>query len=390
MGWAIDIDQNNNFWLALTNGQKLFLYKTVALDSFVLADTISSPFLHYQPHIKAFDSNNVWIDAFVDGLNLSLTLFYYSENTGTQIIDTTFFGFGICTYALWPKKLIKTESYKLYVLRDILEDCSGSDPIYYTRLFKIENNNISLMNRLTTAAITDSGKLYFLSKEHIDSLHSRIRVEIYDTSIDTVIYHYYIYKPLPLTLSRFGSYLGMGKIKNDSIFIKGIVDSFVYKTTIIPDDSLLGDHNRQKLCIFTGMFPQIYLSWNGKINNQNEIFFAEFKVSTELDTESVVKLPKSDINLFYKFQLNQNYPNPFNSSTRINFELFQTSKVNLAIYDILGKRIKQIVNRKLSPGQYSFIWRGRKEDNIEVSSGVYFYRLQANGVTEIRKMLLIK
>jgi photosystem II stability/assembly factor-like uncharacterized protein len=80
-----------------------------------------------------------------------------------------------------------------------------------------------------------------------------------------------------------------------------------------------------------------------------------------------------------------NYPNPFNPSTEISFELFSPSFVRLTIYDILGREISVLVNKELNPAAYKFKWNGRNH-----SSGIYFYRLETNGFTQTKKMLLVK
>jgi subtilisin-like proprotein convertase family protein len=86
-----------------------------------------------------------------------------------------------------------------------------------------------------------------------------------------------------------------------------------------------------------------------------------------------------------KFELYQNYPNPFNPVTRINFSVPKQGFVSLKVYDVLGREVKALVNEVESPGVYSVDFNG-----TELSSGVYFYRMESNGFTDIKKMLLIK
>lgn len=84
--------------------------------------------------------------------------------------------------------------------------------------------------------------------------------------------------------------------------------------------------------------------------------------------------------------LHENYPNPFNPSTQISFDLSQNSRVNLTVYDILGREVATLVNGKnLSNGTYSFTF-----DASGLSSGVYIYRLNSNGEMQTRKMTLLK
>lgn len=90
------------------------------------------------------------------------------------------------------------------------------------------------------------------------------------------------------------------------------------------------------------------------------------------------------------FSLYQNYPNPFNPVTKIKFDIpsfknVSEPKVKLIIYDMLGREIAVLVNENLKPGTYDVNWNGS-----EFASGVYFYKLEANGHFETKKLALIK
>ncbi|MFA7361859.1 MAG: T9SS type A sorting domain-containing protein [Candidatus Kapaibacterium sp.] len=85
------------------------------------------------------------------------------------------------------------------------------------------------------------------------------------------------------------------------------------------------------------------------------------------------------------YSLSQNYPNPFNPSTKINFALSKQGLVTLRIYDVLGREIRTLVNEVKNAGRYTV-----DINASEFSSGVYFYRLQANDFTDIKRMMLIK
>lgn len=91
-----------------------------------------------------------------------------------------------------------------------------------------------------------------------------------------------------------------------------------------------------------------------------------------------------------RFEVRQNYPNPFNLSTIIEFELPVDAVVYAVIYNILGQKIRTLVNEVRVPGRYSLEWDGRTDAGESVSSGVYFYQLLANGHYAMRKMLLLK
>jgi hypothetical protein len=87
-----------------------------------------------------------------------------------------------------------------------------------------------------------------------------------------------------------------------------------------------------------------------------------------------------------EFKLYQNYPNPFNPKTIIRFQINRLSVIKLSIYDINGKRISDLVNRKLNAGTYETEFVG-----TELSSGLYFYVLVVNGeIADTKKMIMIK
>ena len=85
------------------------------------------------------------------------------------------------------------------------------------------------------------------------------------------------------------------------------------------------------------------------------------------------------------FSLSQNYPNPFNPTCNINYSLPKESFVTLSIYNILGTKVKELLNEKKIAGNYSIEFNA---DNLP--SGIYFYRLQTENFIETKKMILLK
>jgi len=90
------------------------------------------------------------------------------------------------------------------------------------------------------------------------------------------------------------------------------------------------------------------------------------------------------------FSLSDNYPNPFNPETRIGYTLAKASHVKLEIFNILGQRIKTIVDEDQTVGKKEITWDGRNEQGEQVASGVYFYRLQAKDFVQTKKMVLMR
>ncbi|MDD3732692.1 MAG: T9SS type A sorting domain-containing protein, partial [candidate division Zixibacteria bacterium] len=90
------------------------------------------------------------------------------------------------------------------------------------------------------------------------------------------------------------------------------------------------------------------------------------------------------------FILYQNYPNPFNPDTRIDFTLPNATRVELTVFNILGKKVKVLADGEYNAGGHSVIWDGRDDDGAAVSSGIYFYRLVTPEASVSRKMMLLK
>jgi hypothetical protein len=88
--------------------------------------------------------------------------------------------------------------------------------------------------------------------------------------------------------------------------------------------------------------------------------------------------------------LSGNYPNPFNPETIIRYSVLNQSKVSLDIFNVKGQKIKTLVNETEAAGFYSSIWDGKDENGHLVSSGVYFYRLNADKKSLTKKMILLK
>jgi len=86
-----------------------------------------------------------------------------------------------------------------------------------------------------------------------------------------------------------------------------------------------------------------------------------------------------------KFELAQNYPNPFNPATTIKFTLPSADRVELAVFDVQGRRVASLLDQQLEAGEHSVHF-----DGAHLASGVYFYRIQTGKFTATKKMTLVK
>ena len=88
--------------------------------------------------------------------------------------------------------------------------------------------------------------------------------------------------------------------------------------------------------------------------------------------------------------LSQNYPNPFNPSTTITYSLPHSSTVSIKIYNIAGEEVSTLVNESKPAGTHSVIWVGENNRGLPLPSGLYVYKLTADGTSISKRMLLLK
>jgi hypothetical protein len=105
------------------------------------------------------------------------------------------------------------------------------------------------------------------------------------------------------------------------------------------------------------------------------------------DQTTGIKLPPI---IPHEITLYQNYPNPFNANTKISFVIPVASNVTVNIFDMLGRRVRTLLDNQLQAGEYSVAWDGRSNSGEPMSSGVYFYNIKTTGFEESKKMVILK
>jgi len=135
----------------------------------------------------------------------------------------------------------------------------------------------------------------------------------------------------------------------------------------------------------TGMEYDTELTFN--IGGEFGDFFITISEVTLIGDDG---LGNDDVWLIDSYALNQNYPNPFNPVTNISFDVAFSDKVSLVIYDLLGNRVKTLLDTYVAPGRYTMSWDGTDESGVNVSSGVYIYTLSNSGNFISKRMLLMK
>ena len=91
-----------------------------------------------------------------------------------------------------------------------------------------------------------------------------------------------------------------------------------------------------------------------------------------------------------QFTLHQNYPNPFNPVTTLRYDLPNSGFVNITVYDMLGKKVKTLINQTQETGYKSVIWNATNNYGRSVSAGIYLYQIQAGKYISTKKMVLLK
>lgn len=181
----------------------------------------------------------------------------------------------------------------------------------------------------------------------------------------------------------------VGRVKLDSIvvpdfsvFVPGILIGGNYRADFYADFNNNGtydppptDHAWRELFSDT--------TGNVELNFTHNTNFTDIEYPTAIEPVENAPVPR-------EFQLSQNYPNPFNPVTVIKFSVPRTADVRVEVFNVLGQRVQTLINESVQPGQYQVVWDGRDEAGNLLGSGLYFYRLQAQGFQKIKRMLLIK
>jgi len=122
-----------------------------------------------------------------------------------------------------------------------------------------------------------------------------------------------------------------------------------------------------------------------RVLSENAAGASAWSVTWDFATGSFTGVEDEFVNLPKVFALRQNYPNPFNPSTTIEYDLPKASHVKIEIYNLLGKKVKTILDDYKNVGTHKFIF-----DSNNLASGVYLYRIQAGTYAKSKKMILLR
>jgi len=204
--------------------------------------------------------------------------------------------------------------------------------------------------------------------------------------------------------------------KNASVTVRGLIDqqsSILGKLQAAGVDALQAGHS-----VVTGLFHHKYgvvdpynddsdplvimgsHNWSSAAeqdNDENTLIIHSGEIARQYVQEfaarynesggkgSITSVEQISVSVPSQFTLLQNYPNPFNPTTVFSFYLPVSSKVKLTVYDLLGREVARVVDEVKLPGLYKITW-----DASTLTSGVYFYKLEAGTFTAVKKAILLK
>lgn len=132
-------------------------------------------------------------------------------------------------------------------------------------------------------------------------------------------------------------------------------------------------------------FEGTYFDFMGNGHYRDQLVLLDGVDGRVLHTATPTSIENPSNEIPSTVELSQNYPNPFNPTTQISFTLPQAMDIRLVIYDLLGREVAVLADGAYSAGSHSVNWNA-----LDISSGVYLYRLQAGAQTQMRKMTLMK
>ena len=217
---------------------------------------------------------------------------------------------------------------------------------------KIDSSSSNLLSRFIGAVPYSStySVIYVdsLKTSLSDDYHLKGIETIFPNSEGTAIYSYDTY---------FDTTTSQGRLKGKPVGVEYLGTD--YKSVILS-------------------FPLYYMNLDQAKTLLENILINKFNELTGVNEDNHNYIPSA-------FALRQNYPNPFNPSTSIRFEVSNNKFVSLKVYDVLGNKVATLVNEEMAPGSYSVTF-----DAIRLSSGIYFYTLQAGSFWETKKMILLR
>ena len=213
---------------------------------------------------------------------------------------------------------------------------------------------------------------------------------------EAIFYHGFFFSNLPQIVNDDTGHkfqikiFSQDSLKQDSLFLYYSIDSSPYaQTPLVP----ISNEN-----LYEGIIPlqeinteiKFYFTAADQSNTaKSHPYYAPDESFTVLAFDTTISPPKEP-EVPSEFILYQNYPNPFNSVTNIKYELYTPGNVKISIFNINGQLVRVLFNDFQINSVFEKTWDGRDQNNIDLASGMYFYKLRIKAFIEIKKMLLLR
>ena len=299
------------------------------------------------------------IDIYLSANDIENDLLTFSVNTDTSAIFTSIFG---DTLSLTTENNWNGSSNIQVVVRD------GMEMDMFT-----ETDTTSF--QLTVNAVNDTPSSFVLSEQ--DSNY----ITMDNFATDSIIFTW-----------------------DESIDIDGDELLYDFTATLIIDGQVKADYNLESLTNreikidYQSIFDEIFaaevmfagIEWDVSVTDGVEDVISENgSLNVGINASAAVLSINGEL-LPEVFALHQNYPNPFNPVTTLRYDIPENSRVNITIYDMLGRQVKTLVNQTQDAGYKSIIWNATNNYGKPVSAGIYLYQIHAGDNMETKKMVLLK
>ncbi len=148
-----------------------------------------------------------------------------------------------------------------------------------------------------------------------------------------------------------------------------------------------GDFQKINDYLITG---QKSYSWIDKSNQAGVTFYYKLEEITINGRQKFHQTISIDLPAPAKYSLSQNFPNPFNSTTAFKYQIPKTTHVLIEVFNILGKKVKALVDERKDAGYYTVYWDGADDSGENVVSGIYFYIISADKFHATNKMIVVR
>jgi len=376
---------DDTIWI---NGKKeLYNYDVNGNDTTILKQYWAiDKWINSEKIINAFDSNNNLIQTinqyFLDSLFINLDKKDFAYDSQNNLIEEVY---QFWAAGNWDNRTRRSKTYNInnLVIEVIDEEWNSTDWVNDNqRLYEYDENHNKTLEMLNYWSGTEwNNHIRWISNYNSNNLISEL---ILDEYFENTWLHsekdIYTYESLNL-----------------------IEDKILRWSTFDWDTSsrIIYSYNSNDKCI-ERQFQRYRFGWedwtrytfefdefgNLKIESSYTWVFTEWVNNHKyLYNYSPITSIETDRIQYIGYLLQQNYPNPFNPSTSIQYAISSTQFVTLKVYDLLGREVATLVNEEKTAGSYNVEFRMQ---NLELSSGIYFYKLQAGSFVDTKKMILLK